>query len=69
MKDQLMKSAQGLRDMSTQLKILCAVKAASIEENKDADGALSIIARNLGTMMMSGLDAMAISQIALRGGR
>jgi len=66
MKDQLMKSAQGLRDMSTQLKILCAVKAASIEDNKDADGALSILARNLGTMMMSGLDAMAISQISLR---
>lgn len=51
--------------MATQLKILCAVKAASIEDNKDNDGALNTIVRNLGTMMMSGLDAMAISKISL----
>lgn len=64
-KDQLLRSAQGLRDMATQLKILCAVKAASIEDNKDNDGALTTIVRNLGTMMLSGLDAMAISKISL----
>jgi hypothetical protein len=65
-KDQLLRAAQGLRDMATQLKILCAVKAATIEDNKDTDGALITITRNLGTMVNSGLDAMAISKVTMK---
>jgi len=65
-KDQLLKSAQGLKDMSTQLKILCAVKAATIEDSRDTDGALSILTRNLGTVMGQGLDAMSICKVSLR---
>jgi len=66
MKAELLKSAAGIRDLATQLKILCSVKAASIETNKDNDGAISTVARNLGTMMLSGLDAMAISKLSMR---
>jgi len=66
LKDQLLKSAQGLRDMSTQLKILCAVKAATIEDSRDTDGALSILTRNLGTVMMQGLDAMQIAKVTMK---
>jgi uncharacterized protein (DUF2267 family) len=66
LKDQLLKSAQGLRDMSTQLKILCAVKADTIEDSRDTDGALSILTRNLGTVMMQGLDAMQIAKVTMK---
>jgi hypothetical protein len=66
LKDQLLRSAQGLRDMSTQLKILCAVKAATIEDSRDTDGALSILTRNLGTVMMQGLDAMQIAKVTMK---
>jgi len=66
LKDQLLKAAQGLRDMSTQLKILCAVKAATIEDSRDTDGALSILTRNLGTVMMTGLDAMQIAKVTMK---
>jgi hypothetical protein len=52
--------------MSTQLKILCAVKAATIEDNKDTDGALVTIARNLGMMVNDGLDAMAIAKVTVK---
>ena len=43
-----MRSATGLRTFGTQLKILCSVKAASIETNKDNDESLASLTRNLG---------------------
>jgi hypothetical protein len=42
------------------------VKAATIEDNKDTDGALVTIARNLGTMVNDGLDAMAIAKVTVK---
>jgi len=66
LKEALYRSAGGLKDMATQLKILAAVKAASIENSKDADGTLISVTRNIGDMMKQGLTSMQICQSTLR---
>lgn len=56
--NELLKSAQVLRNYATQLKILASVKATTIEESKDTDQALSTLARNLGALLSSSMQLM-----------
>jgi hypothetical protein len=65
--DLLLKTAQGLRDYATQLKILAAVKAATIEDSKDTDATLASLTRNLGGLLSQGLTAMHITQTTMIG--
>jgi hypothetical protein len=60
--DRLIRAATGLRTFGTQLKILCSVKAASIETNKDNDESLASLTRNLGQVLTSGLTGLATVQ-------
>jgi len=59
--DHLIKCSQGLSNYSTQLKILTSVKAASIEETRDTDEALSTIAIDLGDIISQALTTMSIT--------
>lgn len=63
--DLLMKTAQGLKDYATQLKILAAVKAATIEDSKDTDATLASLTRNLGSLLSQGLTSMQITQATI----
>jgi len=56
--DQLLRCAQALRNYGTQLKILCSVKAASIETSRDTDESLSSLTRNLGEAVQVALKGM-----------
>jgi len=56
--DQLMKCSQALRNYGTQLKIMCSVKAASIESSRDTDESLSSLTRNLGEAVTVALRGM-----------
>jgi len=53
--ENLLRSAQGLKNYSMHLKILSSVKAASIEESRDTDESLSTIARDLGDLISQSL--------------
>jgi hypothetical protein len=66
LKEALFRAAGGLKDMGTQLKILAAVKASSIEDSRDADGTLISVTKNIGEMMKQGLTSMQICQSTLR---
>jgi len=59
--DHLIRCSQGLTNYGTQLKILTSVKAASIEEARDTDEALSTIATDLGDIISQALNSMAIT--------
>lgn len=63
--DLLLKTAQGLKDYATQLKILAAVKAATIEDSKDTDATLASLTRNLGGLLSQGLTSMQITQATI----
>jgi len=57
--DRLIRAATGLRTFGTQLKILCSVKAASIEVNRDNDESLASLTRTLGEYVQTGLTGIA----------
>ena len=63
--DRLLRCAQGLKDYATQLKILAAVKAATIEDSRDTDATLAALTRNLGGLLSQGLTAMQITQATI----
>jgi len=56
--DQLLRCSQALKNYGTQLKILCSVKAASIESSRDTDETLSALTRNLGEAVQVSLKGM-----------
>ena len=59
-KDSLLRTAQALRNLATQLKILTSVKAASISDSRDTDESLTTITRNLGEFINQGLKTMMV---------
>jgi len=63
--DRLIRSATGLRTFGTQLKILCSVKAASIETNKDNDESLASLVKNLGEVLTLGLTGITSVQATI----
>jgi len=65
--DRLLKTAQALRDYATQLKILAAVKAATIEDSRDTDATLTTLTKNLGALIGQGLTAMQITNATILG--
>jgi len=56
----LIRAYQGLRNYSTQLKILTSVKASSIHTDKDTDETLNSITRSIGKVITDGLSEMEI---------
>jgi len=64
--DQLIKCSQALRNYGTQLKIMCSVKAASIESSRDTDESLSSLTRNLGEAVSVALRGMLSVQATNR---
>jgi len=56
--DTLMRCANGLRNFATHLKILTAVKAASIHETKDTDQSLTTLVTELGDIISSSMDTL-----------
>jgi len=64
-KDLLVKTAQGLRNYSTHLKIMASVKAASIEESRDTDESLSIICTDLGDIISHALGTLNLVEITI----
>jgi len=65
--DRLLKTAASLKDTATQLKILAAVKAATIEDSRDTDATLTTLTRNLGVLINQGLDAMQVTHLTIKG--
>lgn len=61
LQDHLIRCSQGLTNYGTQLKILTSVKAASIEESRDTDESLSILATDLGDIISQALTSMSIT--------
>jgi len=63
--DHLIRCSQGLTNYGTQLKILTSVKAASIEESRDTDESLSILATDLGDIISQALYSMSITNTTI----
>lgn len=60
--DKIFRNVRALRDFATQLKILVAVKATTIEDSKDTDETLGSLARNLGLLLVTSLQEDFIQQ-------
>jgi len=60
--DQMVKAAIQLTNNSMQLKILCSVKAASVEKNKDNDAVLTTLVHDIGVVVTNGLEGMDIAR-------
>jgi len=56
--DTLVRCANGLRNFATHLKILTAVKATSIHENKDNDQSLATLVTELGDIISTSMDTL-----------
>jgi len=56
--DTLVRCANGLRNFATHLKILTAVKAASIHETKDTDHSLTTLVTELGDIISMSMDTL-----------
>jgi len=56
----LIRAYQGMKNFSTQLKILTSVKASSIDSDKDTDETLNSITRSIGKLITDGLSEMDI---------
>jgi len=63
--DNLLKTGL-LKDQATQLKILAAVKATTIEDSLDTDATLATLTRNLGAVIGRGLDAMLVTWLTIQ---
>jgi len=61
----LIMCSQGLANYGTQMKILTSVKAASIEESKDTDESLSILATDLGDIISQAMTSMSITNTTI----
>jgi hypothetical protein len=59
--DRLIRTAQGLENICTQLRILTSVKATSIESDKDTDQTLNTIIVGVGSAVTDGLAAIEIT--------
>jgi len=59
--DRLIRTAQGLENICTQLRILTSVKATSIESDKDTDQTLNTIIVGVGSAVTEGLAAIEIT--------
>jgi hypothetical protein len=59
--DRLIRTAQGLENICTQLRILTSVKATSIETDKDTDLTLNTIIVGVGAAVSEGLTAIQIT--------
>ena len=59
------RSLQALRNLSTQLKIVCSVKAATVGKGDvDGDNQLISICQNIGTSMKQGMESIATANKA-----
>eukprot|EP01126_Amoeba_proteus_P065312 TRINITY_DN9267_c0_g1_i2.p1 TRINITY_DN9267_c0_g1~~TRINITY_DN9267_c0_g1_i2.p1 ORF type:complete len:807 (+),score=247.18 TRINITY_DN9267_c0_g1_i2:486-2906(+) len=63
--DRLLKCSQGLKDYATQLKILAAVKASTIEDSRDTDDTLASLTMNLGLLLKQGLRAIHVTEATI----
>ncbi|ELP86871.1 axoneme-associated protein mst101, putative [Entamoeba invadens IP1] len=60
--DDMALSLQTLKNLSTQLKILCSVKAATVGNgDMDADDQLISLCKNIGTNMKNGIETLAVA--------
>eukprot|EP01128_Nolandella_sp_AFSM9_P005787 TRINITY_DN2861_c0_g1_i1.p1 TRINITY_DN2861_c0_g1~~TRINITY_DN2861_c0_g1_i1.p1 ORF type:complete len:2112 (+),score=650.25 TRINITY_DN2861_c0_g1_i1:34-6336(+) len=60
--NQLYRSAQSMTNLGMQMKILCSVKAATLETNKDTDEVLNNLVTDIGTMVTLGVDGLDVSR-------
>jgi len=58
--DRLIRCAHALKNFGTQLKILTAVKAASIVTSRDTDASLASLTRNLGEVVTQALKTVLL---------
>jgi len=63
--DQLIRGAQSLDNLSTQLRILTSVKAASVEKDKDTDATLNTIVQSVGAVIGEGLTTIDITRATI----